>query len=42
VNGVLVASGLYTRSRVLSSLALAFALLGIFLLGTSIVRDFFL
>jgi hypothetical protein len=42
VNGILVASGVYTRSLMLSSLALAFALLGILLLGTSIVRDFFL
>src|SRR5215212_1778869 len=33
VNGILVASGVYTRSWVLSSLALAFALLGILLLA---------
>jgi Fe2+ transport system protein B len=42
VNGILVASGVHTRSRVLSGLALAFALLGILLLGASVVRDFFL
>jgi len=42
VNGVLVASGLHTRSRVLASLALAFALLGMLFLATSIVDDFFL
>jgi hypothetical protein len=42
VNGVLVASGLYKRSRALSYLAFAFALLGVILLATSIVRDFFL
>jgi hypothetical protein len=42
VNGILLASGVYTRSWMLSSLALAFALLGILLLGTSIVRDFIL
>ena len=42
LNGILVASGLYTRSWGLSSLALAFALLGIVLLSISIVRDFFL
>ena len=42
VNGVLVASGVYTRSRALSYLALAFVLLGLLFLGTSIVRDFFL
>ncbi len=41
VNGVLVASGLYTRTRALSYVALAFALLGMLLLVTSIVRDFF-
>ena len=42
VDGALVASGLYTRSRTLSYLALAFALLGLLLLVTSIIRDFFL
>jgi hypothetical protein len=42
LNGVLVASGLYTRSWVLSYLALAFALLGLLFLVASIVRDFFL
>ena len=42
VNGVLVASGLHIRSRVLASLALAFALLGVLFLVTSIVGDFFL
>jgi hypothetical protein len=40
-NGVLVASGVYKRSRALSYLALAFSLLGLLLLVTSIVRDFF-
>jgi hypothetical protein len=42
VNGVLVASGVYKRSRALSYLSLAFVLLGLLFLGTSIVRDFFL
>ena len=42
VNGVLVASGVYTRSRAFSFLALAFALLGVLFLATSIIRDFFL
>jgi uncharacterized membrane protein len=42
VNGALVASGLHRRSRALSYLALAFALLGLLFLGTSVVRDFFL
>ena len=41
VNGVLVASGVYKRSRALSYLALAFSLLGLLLLVTSIVRDIF-
>jgi protein-S-isoprenylcysteine O-methyltransferase Ste14 len=41
VNGVLVASGVYKRSRALSYLALALSLLGLLLLVTSIVRDFF-
>ena len=41
VNGVLVASGVYERSRALSYLAFAFFLLGLLLLVTSIVRDFF-
>ncbi len=41
VNGVLVASGVYKRSRALSYLALAFALLGLLFLLTSIARDFF-
>jgi hypothetical protein len=41
VNGVLVASGVYKRSRTLSYLAFAFSLLGLLLLVTSIVRDFF-
>jgi hypothetical protein len=41
VNGVLVASGVYKRSRALSYLAFAFSLLGLLLLVTSIVRDFF-
>ena len=40
VNGVLVASGVYKRSRALSYLAFAFSLLGLLLLVTSIVRDF--
>jgi hypothetical protein len=40
VNGVLVASGVHTRSRALSYLALAFALLGLLLLIASIVREF--
>jgi protein-S-isoprenylcysteine O-methyltransferase Ste14 len=39
VNGVLVASGVYKRSRALSYLALAFSLLGLLLLVTSILRD---
>lgn len=42
VNGVLVSSGVYTRSRMLAYLALAFVLLGLLLLVTSIVRDYFL
>ena len=42
VNGVLVASGVYKRSRALSYLAFAFSLLGLLLLVTSIVRDFYL
>ena len=42
VNGVLVASGVYKRSQALSYLAFAFSLLGLLLLVTSIVRDFFL
>ena len=42
VNGVLVASGLHTRSRGLSYLALAFAVLGMLLLVTWLVRDFYL
>jgi hypothetical protein len=41
VNGVLVASGVYKRSRALSYLAVAFSLLGLLLLVTSIVRDLF-
>jgi protein-S-isoprenylcysteine O-methyltransferase Ste14 len=41
VNGVLVASGAYKRSRALSYLAFAFSLLGLLLLVTSIVRDLF-
>jgi hypothetical protein len=40
VNGVLVASGVYKRSRALSYLAFAFSLLGLLLLVTSIVRDY--
>jgi hypothetical protein len=42
VNGVLVASGVYKRSQALSYLAFAFSLLGLLLLVTSLVRDFFL
>ena len=42
VNGILVASGVYARSRVLSYLAFALALLGLLLLVASIIRDFFL
>jgi protein-S-isoprenylcysteine O-methyltransferase Ste14 len=42
VNGALVASGVYKRSRALSYLALAFFLSGMLLLVTSIARDFFL
>jgi protein-S-isoprenylcysteine O-methyltransferase Ste14 len=42
VNGVLVASGVYKRSRALSYLSLAFVLLGLIFLGTSIVGDSFL
>ena len=42
VNGILVASRAYARSRVLSYLALALALLGLLLLVASIIRDFFL
>ncbi len=41
VNGVLVASGLHTRSRALSYLTLAVTMLGLLFLVTSIVRDFF-
>ena len=41
VNGVLVASGLYTRSRALSYLTLAVTILGLLFLATSIVRGFF-
>ena len=41
VNGVLVASGVYKRSRALSYLAFAFSLLGLLLLVTTIVRDIF-
>jgi hypothetical protein len=41
VNGVLVASGVYKRSRALSYLAFAFSLLGLLLLVTSIFRDYF-
>ena len=40
VNGVLVASGLYTRSRALSYLTLAVTILGLLFLVTSIVRGF--
>src|SRR5919199_330199 len=40
VNGVLVASGLYTRSRALSYLTWAVTILGLLFLATSIVRDF--
>jgi hypothetical protein len=40
VNGVLVASGLYTRSRALSYLSLGFAVLGLLFLVASIVRGF--
>src|SRR5918997_3984763 len=42
VNGVLVASGIYKRSRGLSYVAFAFSLLGLLLLVTSVVRDFYL
>ncbi len=41
VNGVLVASGLHTRSQALSYLSLAFALLGLLFLSISVLRDFF-
>ncbi len=41
VNGVLVASGLHTRSPALSYLSLAFALLGLLFLSISVLRDFF-
>jgi hypothetical protein len=41
VEGVLLASGLSTRTRALSYLSLAFVLLGLALLATSLVRDFF-
>lgn len=40
VNGVLVASGVHTRSRALSYLAPAFVLLGLLFLVASVVRDF--
>jgi hypothetical protein len=41
VNGVLVASGVYKRSRALLSLSLAFVLLGLLFFGTWFFRDFF-
>jgi hypothetical protein len=41
VNGVLVASGVYKRSRALSFLSLAFVLLGLLFFGTWFFRDFF-
>jgi hypothetical protein len=41
VNGVLVASGVYKRSRALSSLSLAFVVLGLLFFGTWFFRDFF-
>jgi hypothetical protein len=41
VNGALVASGLYTRSRALLYLAFAFTIGGVLLLLTSVARDFF-
>ena len=40
VNGLIVASGLHTRSRALSYLSLGFALLGVLFLVASIVRGF--
>lgn len=41
VNGVLVASGLHIRYREFSYLALAFALSGMVLLVTWLIRNFF-
>jgi hypothetical protein len=40
VNGLIVASGLHTRSRALSYLSLGFAVLGVLFLVASIVRGF--
>jgi hypothetical protein len=41
VNGVLVASGVYTRWRTLTYLAFALVLVGLFFLFAAVVRDFF-
>jgi hypothetical protein len=41
VNGVLVASGVHTRSRMLLYFASAFVFLGLLLLAASLARDFF-
>ena len=41
VNGVLVASGVYTRWRTLAYLAFALVLVGLFFLFAAVVRDFF-
>jgi hypothetical protein len=40
VNGLIVASGLHTRSRALSYLSLGFAVLGVLFLVVSIVRSY--
>jgi hypothetical protein len=40
VNGVLVAGGVHTRSRMLTYLAFALVLLGLFFLFAAVVRDF--
>ncbi len=42
VNGVLVASGVHTRSQALSYFALGFVLLGVLFLVASMLRNFFL
>ena len=41
VNGVLVASGVHTCSRMLLYFASAFVFLGLLLLAASLARDFF-
>jgi hypothetical protein len=42
VNGVLVASGVHTRSQALSYFALGFVVLGVLFLVASMLRNFFL